>query len=811
MKESDKMSKKLQGITIEIDGNTTKLNAALKTVDKTIITTNKELNSLRKDLKFNPDSTVLATQKQELLNKSIQETSEKLKILKEAQKQMGNYNNLTEEQKTNYRELAREIERTENNIKMYKKELNETSKIDFSKLKSSLEKVGQVSLKVTQKIIEVTQKIAQIGIVATSAITGIIAGIVSAGVKAYAEYEQLEGGIETIFGKDANFVIKNAENAYKTAGVSANEYLNGVISFSASLKQAVGGNTKEAAEVADMAFKDMSDNANKMGTDMESIQNAYQGFAKQNYTMLDNLKLGYGGTKTEMERLLADAEKISGVKYNINNLSDVYKAIHVIQGELKITGTTQKEAMNTISGSMNMLKKSWENLITGLGRDDVDFGSLTNGLVESIIATTNNLLPRIKNVLSGVVKLTYSLIDEIIPKLFDEIGPLVFKEIPEILKLVENIIKEIVNSIDTNLDSILEVIDLIFSDLVTTALESLPQLANLIGYIVTYLVNIFVSELPKIVECGLNVIIELISGINDGLPQLLDYLPIVIENVVNCLTENLPILLETGIQMLMTLIQGISNCLPNLMLASVDVLLTMVDTLIDNIDLVVDTAIQLILALVDGILIALPRLIDKAPEIIQKLVGAIIRNTPKLLVAAGEIIVKLNEGLMNCLPKILNFVITIPNKIAGEIVKGLPNLIDVGGKLMSGLVQGLKDKWNQLKGNVENLGTKIVDKFKSVFGIHSPSRVMKQQIGENLGLGIAEGIEDTIVDVEGALKNLSGKVQASVNPVINPTANTNPLIIQIDKFVNERESSIQQLAQELEFYRRNSAQARGGN
>lgn len=805
------MAKKLQGITIEIDGSTTKLNNALKTVDKTIKKTNDELNVLRRDLKFNPDSTVLLAQKQELLKKTIQGTSEKLNTLKEAQKQMGNYNNLTDEQKESYRELAREIERTENNIKKYKDELKETSKIDFSKLKSSLEKVGKVSLEITKKIADITKKIAQIGIAATSAITGVITGIVTAGVKAYAEFEQLEGGIQTIFGKDADIVMKNADNAYKTAGVSANEYMNGVISFSASLKQAVGGNTKEAAKIADMAFSDMSDNANKMGTDMESIQNAYQGFAKQNFTMLDNLKLGYGGTKTEMERLLYDAQKISGVKYDINSLSDIYKAIHVIQTEMKITGTTQKEAMSTISGSFNMLKKSWENLITGLGRDNVNFDELTDGLVESVVAVCNNIIPRIKSVLFGTGKLIYALIDKIIPNIFSELGVSVGSQLPEILKLLKNTITNIVNALDENLDIILDFVDIVFSGLVSEALNSLPKLANMIGYTITYITQILIVNLPQILECGLKIVIELIQGISDGLPQLLDMFPIIIENISNILTENLPTILETGIQLLTTLIQGIAECLPKLIPTAVDVILTITENLIDNIDLIVDTAIQLIIALTDGILNALPILIDKAPIIIQKLVSAIIRNAPKLISAAFEIIKKLTDGLVQNTPKILNFVLTLPSKIADEIIKGLPNMKNVGGQLMSGLVDGLKEKWNKLKDGINDLGGNIVNKFKSVFGIHSPSKIMKKQIGENLGLGVVEGIEDTIVDVENAMKTLNEKVQASVNPTINPTANTNPLIIQIENFNNEKETDIQQLAQELEFYRRNSANARGGN
>ena len=197
--------------------------------------------------------------------------------------------------------------------------------------------------------------------------TAALIGITKESVQAYANLEQSLGGVETLFKENADTVIKNAKEAYKTAGVDANTYMEGVTSFAASLLQSLGNDTAKAAEISDMAFRDMSDNANKFGTDMQSIQNAYQGFAKGQYQLLDNLKLGYGGTKTEMERLLADAEKLTGVHYDISNLADVYNAIHVIQTELGVTGTTAEEASQTISGSVTAAKAAWQNFLSGAG------------------------------------------------------------------------------------------------------------------------------------------------------------------------------------------------------------------------------------------------------------------------------------------------------------------------------------------------------------------------------------------------------------------------------------------------------------
>ena len=275
------MSKRIQGITIEIDGNTTKLNDALKDTNKVIYSTNSELKALNQALKLDPKNTELLAEKQDVLKKNIEATKEKLETLKEAQRQMGDYNSLTDEQKENYRALSVEIAKSESALNGMNTELKNMNKIDLSKVKDVLKKIGDVAIDVVKKVGQVV-----------AGVSAALTSVVGLGVKSFAELEQNVGGVETLFGKDAQKVIDNAAKAFQTAGVSANEYMKGVTSFSASLLQSLSGDTAKAADVADMAFKDMSDNANKFGTDMQSIQNAYQGFAKQNYTMLDNLKLG---------------------------------------------------------------------------------------------------------------------------------------------------------------------------------------------------------------------------------------------------------------------------------------------------------------------------------------------------------------------------------------------------------------------------------------------------------------------------------------------------------------------------------------
>lgn len=283
----------------------------------------------------------------------------------------------------------------------------------------------------------------------------------------YADYEQLVGGVETLF-KDSSGIVENyANNAYKTAGLSANDYMETVTSFSASLLQSLDGDTAKVAEVSNMAVTDMADNANKMGTDMSSIQNAYQGFAKQNYTMLDNLKLGYGGTKSEMERLLSDAQKISGVKYDISNLNDVYQAIHVVQGELGITGTTAKEASTTIQGSVSAMKSAWQNMLTGIADDNADFDGLINNLVDSIVTAGENILPRVETIIDGVIELVMSTTEIIID------------DLPQIIETGRGMISGLLQGIQEMLPELASSAFLIIQELVTSLLESLPQLLQM--------------------------------------------------------------------------------------------------------------------------------------------------------------------------------------------------------------------------------------------------------------------------------------------------------------------------------------------
>ena len=387
------MADRIKGITVEIGGDVTGLNKALETTNKEINSTQSQLKDVERLLKLDPTNTELLAQKQRLLGEAVNETAGKLDVLKEAESQAQAQFARGEISQEQYEGLKREIIATETQLGKLEKAAEETH--------SALEGVAEVAGKVGSAAGTIAEKTEKMSAAATAALGGMAAGAGKV-VGEFAEYEQLVGGVETLFKDASGEVQKYAEGAFKSSGLSANEYMETVTGFSASLIQSLEGDTGKAAQYADTAITDMSDNANKMGSSMESIQNAYQGFAKQNYTMLDNLKLGYGGTKEEMQRLLADASELAGTEFNIDSYADVIQAIHVIQENMGVAGATAKEAETTISGSMNTAKAAIGNLVAGLGQSDADIEGLMEDVATSIQTTIENIIPVLKNLWNNI-------------------------------------------------------------------------------------------------------------------------------------------------------------------------------------------------------------------------------------------------------------------------------------------------------------------------------------------------------------------------------------------------------------------------
>ena len=599
------------------------------------------------------------------------------------------------------------------------KELNGIS----GKIKSGFSKIGSIAGTALKGVTTA------VGVASTA-----IAGLGVASVNSYADLEQNIGGIETLFKGSADKVIKNAENAYKTAGMSANQYMETVTGFSASLLQSVGGDTEKAADSANMALIDMADNANKMGTSMESIQWAYQGFAKQNYTMLDNLKLGYGGTKEEMERLLADAQKLTGVKYDISNLNDVFNAIHVIQGELGITGTTAQEAATTITGSIGSMKAAFDNFLNG------------SGTIDQLI---NTGLTAIQNIVNAAGKLLPDLIQSIA------------NATPQIVSTINTIFPQILNLIMENAPTILNSIGQILMALSTTLMEYMPQILTLAMQLIQYFINGIITMLPQIIQMGIQLITQLITGIAQMLPQLIPQAVNAIITIVNGLLTNIDKIIDAGIQLIMGLAEGLINAIPQLIEAIPTIIENLINAIVNNLPKIIQMGIELIVKLAAGIIQAIPKLIAAIPQIIGAIINGLAQLPGMLLDIGGQLIQGLWNGISNAASwlwsKISGFCSGIVDKIKGFFGIHSPSKLfnqEIGKFLALGLGEGFDD----------NLG-KVYKQMKSAVDFET------QKLSANLSTTATNNkmLTANITLNQGDIYMDSTKVGRVVTPVVTKT------------------------------------------
>ena len=570
------------------------------------------------------------------------------------------------------------------------------------------------------------------GLIAAAGIGKILSDSLQAG----AALQQSLGGIETLFKDSASTVIANAEKAYKTAGMSANEYMETVTSFSASLLQSLGGDTSAAATAADVALQDMADNANKMGTSMESIQYAYQGFAKQNYTMLDNLKLGYGGTKTEMQRLLADAQKLTGVEYNIENLSDVYSAIHVIQKEMGITGATANEAATTFSGSLASMKASFSDLLANLstGRD---IGPSLTALGETIFTfVQNNLLPMVGNI---------------------------FAALPETLSNLLSMAIRGLNIIADNTDSILQIgLDLIIG-LGNAIITALPYLAEAAINIVTSLGAAILST--DWIQLGTDTINSLRESLDLAAGEILGTDGNIVQSVIDAIGTGLPDLLENGGTMVNQLVDGIFAALPSLIDSALDLCVSFIEMIVSNLPNILSTGKDILLNIVDGIRQTFPDILVSAGDAVAELLSGLVAELPNILAAGFDLIVSLIEGIGNAYPDI----IAAAGEVAGKLWETIKNTdwLQVGKDIINGLIKGIGAMGNALWQAAQNIAKSALDAIKKFFGIASPSKVMRDQVGKWIPSGVAVGIEANTKPLTEALHDMSVLTMDSLQTDMN--------------------------------------------
>ena len=648
---------------------------------------------------------------------------------------------------------------------------------------------------------------------ATTAVASGVVAMSKAAIDSYKDYEQLEGGIKTLFGETSDataLLMQNASNAYKTAGMNMNDYMETAIQSAAAMKESVGGDVYMAAKLTDVAITDMSDNVNKMGTSMEAVQNAYRGFSRGNFTMLDNLALGFSGSKEGMEKLLEKAKEFSGVEYDITKYADIVQAIHVVQEEMGIAGTTAAEASGTISGSFNQMKSAWDNLVNSLANPDADMDSAISALIDSVGSFADNLIPRISVAIDGVSKLFVKLV----PKAIDALPGLLQDALPKLIDAVISILGALFNeSILAEIQPFFEMIGDKAMDAITAILtEILPKAIDGI--------SVF---LPTLLKTALDLIKSLASFIlKDGLPMLLDMLPgllnialdlikelasFILTDGLPMLLEMLPKILETATILIETLVDFIlTDGLPMLIEALPDIIFGIVDFILSASTEITEAVLGIIMAIMEMAPDIIIMLVSKLPEIITGIITAILKNAPKLsdailqltimsLVVVPMIIIEILSRLPEIFTAIVNgfkenwpqmkqagfdaFEQSLSGMFSSQIIQDLSNGIaklivgavekiksfandfkQAGQDVMNGLISGINDKIQSVMDTVTNIASTVSGAFKGALGIASPSKVFAEY-GKFIDMGLANGVENNLGIVDRAMDSLYTNVKGS--------------------------------------------------
>lgn len=582
----------------------------------------------------------------------------------------------------------------------------------------------------------------------------------------FANYQQLTGGIETLFGTGGqsmmdmveaakaagestkgvidkymelqdtqDFVMQNASNAWKTAGLNVNDYMETVSSFAASLKQSTSSNM-EAAKAADLAVQDMADNSAKMGTSMEAIQNAYNGFAKQNYTMLDNLKLGYGGTKSEMERLLKDAEKLTGQKYDINNLANVYDAIHAIQSEMGITGTTAKEAMFTISGSADATKAAWQNVLTAIGGGG-DLREAMNGLQTALFGGKDGggLLANVVPQIESIFKVAGDFIGQAAPLIAEHIPP-----------LIESLVPVLIDSATT---------------LINSVMDALPTILSSVGKIGEILISKITDIIPQLLKTGIDLVVMLANGITQAIPKLLPTLVKLVLDVGQMLVDNAPKLLSAALELVKTLADNIASNAVNLVTGAIALISQLEVFIIENLPMIIKTAGEIVLALVEGLTSpeAINQLVDAYLQMADAFIDAVIDNLPEILEAGILMLGALGEGLIKAIPELLLAVPKIYKKLFDKLI--LMDWKAIGKNIIQGIENGIWAASDAITKAISDICKSAWKEVKDFFGIASPSKLMTYA-GEMVDKGFARGITRYKQTVVSAMTGVNTAVYGAV-------------------------------------------------
>lgn len=697
----------------------------------------------------------------------------------------------------------------------YEKGLGDTE----TKTKEAGERIGAIA----SKIGDVLKTAAVVGGAALTAASAGVISMVKTSVANFAEYEQTIGGVQKLYGnmgksveeyarmngksvsevrdewqrlEDAqNTVLKNANQAYATAGMSANEYMSNATSFSAALINSLGGDTQKAAEVTDVAMRAISDNYNTFGGDMQNVTNAFQGFAKQNYTMLDNLKLGYGGTKEGMQQLIADANAYAAANgeaadLSIDSFADIVQAIELVQEKQGIAGTTAREAATTIEGSLGMTRTAWENLVTGLA-SGTDIAPLIDNVVSSATMALDNLMPVIEQALTGVG----SLIQGVAPIISEKLPEIAQTLIPELINTATTLVIAIAEALPGIASAIIDAIPLIFEQIVSidwlgygkqvveafknafmdafsafegmdwslvgttlingiasglnTAMGVLSKAGGFGLEILTNICDTINANLPTLLSTGSSILQSLLQGLIDKLPEVITWAGTAVATLWNTFMKSATGFFNTGTEFLRNLIEGIASKLPDIAAAAFDVLNQLLTVFFDNLPEILAMGANMLTELIAGIVSVLPNLIATALELVAQLLLTISKQFPNILKAGIEILKNLISGILNTIPELLAGAVKVLSEFLAKITEWLPKILAAGITMLGELVKGIIQSIPQIVNSAKEVANSFINKWKETDWL---------EIGLNAIKGIANGIRNGISWVISAAQDVVSSI-----------------------------------------------------
>lgn len=789
------------GLKIGLEGEK-EFKKALSEINQSFKVLGSEMKVVTSQFDKNDNSVQALTARNQVLNKEIESQKQKIETLRaalaNASESFGENDRRTQSWQIQLNnataalnDMERELDRNNTALDEAEREMDDVAD-SADDMEEEIDDAGDAADKSSGKFEKFGSVLKGIGTAMGAVAVAAGAASVSLGkevIAAYADYEQLVGGVDTLFKESSQELQTYAANAYKTAGMSANDYMETVTSFSASLISSLGGDTEAAVKYADMAITDMSDNANKMGTDMELIQNAYQGFAKQNYTMLDNLKLGYGGTKTEMERLLADAQAISGIEYNIDSYADVVEAIHVIQDSMGIAGATAAEAENTISGSINSLQAALQNMLVGFGDANADMNMLCQNMVDALKNVIKNVTPVIENMVKVLPTVTDALLTafaDLLPSLLDTVTKLFTQILNTILTLLPQLIPAAVSAIMTIVQALIDNLPLLVDaavQLVVSLVEgigsALPQLIPAAVQAIVTIVQGLIENLPMILDAALQLIMGLAEGLLAAIPILIEALPSIILAIVDFIIGAIPQIIEAGIQLLTSLVSALPEIITAIVAAIPQIIEGIITAVLDSIPQLVQAGIDLLVALIQALPEIITTIVAAIPEIIGSIVNALINSIPQIVQAGVQLLVSLIKNLPTIIVEIVKAVPQIISGLVSAFGKGVSQLAEVGANLVRGLWQGIQSLaswlWNKVSGWISSIWDGICD----FFGIASPSKEMGW-VGEMLVEGLAGAINANGKDAVEAAEGMADDINSVMNGLAKDMETSIPTDFSLD-------------------------------